>query len=57
MRSLTECFALARERLARACGGRGYAGVNLRPGVYFYSTNEYPQRLFETDVYSKEASV
>ena len=30
------------ERLARACGGCGYAGVNLRPGIYFYSVNEYP---------------
>ena len=42
------------ERLARACGGCGYAGINLRPGVYFYSTNESP---FETCVYSKEGSV
>ena len=30
------------ERLAHACGGCGYAGINLRPGVYFYSINEYP---------------
>ena len=27
------------EHLACAFGGRGYAGVNLKPGVYFYSTN------------------
>ena len=30
------------EHLAHACGGCGYAGINLRPGVYFYSINEYP---------------
>ena len=30
------------ECLACTCGGRGYAGVNLKPGIYFYSTNEYP---------------
>ena len=29
------------EHLARACSGCGCAGVNLRPGVYFYSINEY----------------
>ena len=30
------------EHLVHACGGCGYAGINLRPGVYFYSINEYP---------------
>ena len=43
------------ERLAHASGGCGYAGINLRPGVYFYSKNEYPdgylrRRLFERGV-------
>ena len=30
------------EHLVHACGVCGYAGINLRPGVYFYSINEYP---------------
>ena len=34
--------SLLGELLARACGGRGYAGVNLRPGVYFYSQTNPP---------------
>ena len=42
------------ERLAHACDGFGYAGINLRPSVYFYSINEYPDGYFETGVYSKE---
>ena len=35
--------------------GHGYSGVYLRTGVYFYSTNESPRRLFETGIYLKEA--
>ena len=38
-------------------GGHDYPGIYLRPGVYFYSMNEFTWPLFETGAYSKEAFV
>ena len=52
-----EQYAVAVINDDRVLGGRNYPGIYLRPGIYFYSMNEFTQPLFETGIYSKEAFV